>query len=171
MPSANPRPYLPEDDEKLTQWANEGLTGAEMARRLGRTKNSVVGRCFRKNIKLKSSNADGPKKQKMHRQLLQQREKAVKAARSVQPIMVEEKPAITSTHIEVSVGLKLLYDLKARQCKYCVEADVNGEWLMCSAPTLDDGPYCAAHATLCFYRPAANSTQIQRKRISGFHRR
>lgn len=161
---------------KLRKLWSEGLPTAEIARRIGRTKNSVVGKAHRLNLPRRESPirpAETPSattRQHLPRSPIPQQLDRI--ARNVGPtklgrdgaaavqraLMRTQQAGTPSSQGEPNApGLSKAVRLAGRACRYCLPSGVAWpRWRHCDAPIPDDGrrlPYCDEHYARCIAQP------------------
>jgi len=108
-------------DELKALWA-EGLTTGEIGKRLGVSKNAVVGKAHRLGLKGRPSPI-----------------KRTKPSRPAAPAPKEPEPKIRS-----------VVDLSAHTCRWPIGDPREPGFHFCGEPTLSGKPYCAEHASIAY---------------------
>jgi len=143
------------DDARLTLLWAEGMSTVQIGLRIARTKSAVIGRARRLNLLPRPSPLPGPPKPR-----------AVQAApRTPQKLSPESPPRIVPPHPPASGPSPETPPPAARSStpptrpvafsipKTCqwIEPNCDGPpWLMCGAPTVEHGPWCAEHRRRCW---------------------
>jgi GcrA cell cycle regulator len=125
--------------ERLTKMWNDGVTAADISKRLGPgcTKNAVVGKVHRLGLKLRASP-------------IRRRGKAE------EPTGVPEHLRHTPLGREMRrkgfvPGTVTLNQLELSDCRYPTNEAAHGEaHLFCGLPALPGKPYCETHAARCY---------------------
>lgn len=113
--------WTDEEDRQLWAYVTQGFTASEIGKKMERSRDSIVGRCFR---------VFGGMSMPERKVAVSQREKPIKIKPKRQPVLgVVESVAA----------------LKRRQCKYPLETEV---FQFCCEDRLPGLPYCEAHMKL-----------------------
>ena len=147
------------DDARLTLLWAEGMSTAQIGIRIGRTKSAAIGRARRLNLVPRPSPLPGPPKPR-----------AVQAAPRPQrePPLPESPPRVVPPHPPAPAMSPKPETLPPaartpnpptprpaafsvpKTCQW-IEPDCDGPpWLMCGAPTVEHGPWCAEHRRRCW---------------------
>lgn len=121
--------WTPEDDAKLSEFWNMGLSGNEIAERLGVTKNSALGRAKRIGLPIHPA-----------------RRCQYNVRTPIKPHRKDVKEAVTLP------GLSALPQApRARGCEY-IAGDPRDGGTMCGAPIKQGSrfSFCAEHHAVCF---------------------
>lgn len=122
-------------DERIEElkvlWA-EGLTTGEIGKRLGVSKNAVVG--------------------KAHRLGLKGRPSPIKKAKQPRPAAATAK--------EPEPKMKTLVDLSANTCRWPIGDPREPGFHFCGAPAIPGKPYCAEHAAVAYVGAGSNSHKV-----------
>lgn len=108
--------------EELKSLWSEGLTTGEIGKRLGVSKNAVVGKAHRLGLKGRPSPI-----------------KRTKPSRPAAPPPKEPEPKIRS-----------LVDLSANTCRWPIGDPREPGFHFCGKPTADGKPYCSEHAAIAY---------------------
>jgi GcrA cell cycle regulator len=145
-----------DDDARLTLLWAEGMSTVQIGLRIGRTKSAVIGRARRLGLLPRPSPLPGPPKPR-----------AVQAApRAPQTSSPEPQACIVPPHPPASGPSPETLPPAARTpnppttrpvafsipktCQW-IEPNCDGPpWLMCGAPTVEHGPWCAEHRRRCW---------------------
>ena len=141
--------------EQLTQLWMSGLTTNEIAKELGLSKNSVVGKVHRMNLNSRPS----PIKKKEEAQVEQsavQEPKQVKSPKKTTPSL-EHKPAKiavspidTKTHSDTCVKLS---DLNSHTCRWPIGDPKDENFCFCGKKVRAGQTYCDEHAAIAYVKP------------------
>lgn len=143
-----PKP-LDEKTAKMVELWNAGLSGNEIAKQLGITKNVVVGKVHRARIaghdvKVKGTGGNN-KTSKPDKKQIKRRPKVTKAEKPSNVIKLLPFHFVPKTvvpgHIEIQ-------DLSQDQCKYPMRQSKAGIWLFCGEHT--NSTYCKKHHAMCY---------------------
>jgi hypothetical protein len=140
--------WPPQIDERLRQACALGLTAAELAVELGRSRAAVSGRLHRLGVKVRKARPAGLSG-------AQARATSIAATvRSPSPgnarTAPRRRPYRVRTVTVASTPLTLA-DLGPHACRYCIADTPAGymeQALFCAAPTEPGRPYCPAHHEL-----------------------
>ncbi|SIS41243.1 GcrA cell cycle regulator [Insolitispirillum peregrinum] len=120
--SAEPMVWTDERIEQLKELWAEGLTTGEIGKRLGVSKNAVVGKAHRLGLKGRPSPI-----------------KRTKAPRQTPAAPKEKEQKIRS-----------VVDLSAHTCRWPIGDPREPGFHFCGAPTIANKPYCAEHAAIAY---------------------
>jgi GcrA cell cycle regulator len=130
-----PNHWTVEDIETLERMAKEGLSSGVIAKALGRTRNSVIGKCNRADIRLSYEAPPGkPKRRKGYTQKKRVRQRFRK--RVSVPIASLEEPSPTMAQI---------LELKPRMCRFPYGDPKKGDFGFCGAERVNHHSYCHFH--------------------------
>lgn len=122
-------------DERIEElkalWA-EGLTTGEIGKRLGVSKNAVVGKAHRLGLQGRPS-----------------------------PIKREQKPrqdAPASRKKETDPKIRSVVDLSVHTCRWPIGDPREPGFHFCGAPSLPNKPYCAEHASVAYVGSGGKSS-------------
>lgn len=161
MPCATVRAWSPERDAALAQlWADGSLSAAEIGRRLGTSKNSVVGRSHRLHLPARQSpirRGDSPKirqpRTKRSTLLLEElapgREPVTPAPQTPNPISAVER-------------------LRG-PCRWPIGHPGTPGFAFCGAVSRPGRPYCEEHCECAYVRRATVCTDDARPRRGQHH--
>jgi len=161
--------WTEEEMEALSRMAAEGHTAKAIAEKLGRTRNSVIGRAVRKGVKLLGKTYPALVKRVV------KKEPSVKIARIAKAAKAEVKlarPAPVRMERTQPLGdappflMIKLQDLKSNQCKWIVEKDFNDDYLFCGHPVIKDKSWCA-HCHKVVYLPFVPMRKVARRHLQG----
>jgi GcrA cell cycle regulator len=166
-----------QDLDQLRMLWDEGVPTAEIARRMGRSKNSVVGKAHRLQLTARESPIirTGPRKQSEPRPAAPRRTLEIEPsgpaeespkhwrggaaaverarARAAQPSVAPPAPPPAPVAPSVSSAVRL----SGRACRYCLPSGEDfPRWRYCDAAIPDDGrrmPYCDEHYRRCIAPP------------------
>ena len=121
-------------DERIEElkvlWA-EGLTTGEIGKRLGVSKNAVVGKAHRLGLKGRPS-----------------------------PIKKAKQPRQAAAPVkEPEPKMKTLVDLSANTCRWPIGDPREPGFHFCGAPAIPGKPYCATHAAVAYVGAGSNNRQ------------
>lgn len=148
-------PCTDERVERLKTLHAEGLSMAEIALDLGGvSRNAVIGKSKRLNLKLRRIVGDGVKfRRPRNRQAVRIHPKAMYGRPQVETASLMPQIAPGQPCRSPPSVWKELVDLAPGDCRYPF-GDESTTYLFC-ASEIADGAYCATHAARCFnYRPA-----------------
>lgn len=114
-------------------YLDDGLSFGLIARRLGVSRNAVMGKVYR----LKWKRDDGPRRAIVHRHLIERRGRP---ARKPAPPTIEQ--------IDQSGGVAL-GDLGACHCRFPLGETASG-WRFCGEPKRAGSSYCEGHHRVCY---------------------
>ena len=154
--------WTPEQISELTRLWGEGLTTAEIGKRLGISKNAVVGKAHRLHLPARPSpiKRTGPRPQ-IFRQTAASRPSQPSAPRLPQ---APREPRIPTAAQQTSAAaLKALANqpsakrlpmmaLSASTCRWPIGDPGDTEFHFCGERSLDGKPYCSAHASIAYVK-------------------
>jgi len=155
--TANNTPWSEEKTKQLLSLHSERLSLAEISRRLGLTKNAVIGKLHRLRLtntrplpyeeaaeRLLALIADGISPDEIARHVGVKKKSVVKRLRRLGIDGSADKPA-------PSLDERLSWDQVIRTgCRYVYgEPGGSVRWHWCGEPTLGEKPWCMMHAALC----------------------
>lgn len=117
--------------EQLKELWSEGLTTGEIGKRLGVSKNAVVGKAHRLGLKGRPSPI-----------------KRAKNSRQSSPAPKEKDKKIRS-----------VVDLSANTCRWPIGDPREPGFHFCGAPTLPGKPYCAEHAAIAYVGSSSKNSR------------
>ena len=134
--------WTPERIKLLIGYWEEGLPTSEIGRRLGVTKNAVVGKVHRLGLKKRqspirqSSSSSAPKK--------------AKPAAAAKP---QAAPAQQRTPAPMPTGdVVSLEELTSSMCSWPEGEPGTPEFHFCGQPAVQDKPYCEAHCARAYVK-------------------
>lgn len=148
------KPFSRDEDLALMEHAAAGATAAEMALSLGRTKNSIIGRCYRIGVPL--TNAIGRPKRIMPKPKRCYKPKA-KAAPSPKAAALIPAPKPALGRIQVPPPCPVapkavrprkpitIIQLTGSTCRWPEGDPKKPSFGYCGARTNGSGPYCVEH--------------------------
>jgi len=136
----NHRSFSILDDEVLRKMASEGATAQMIADELGRTRNSIIGRCNRMDIRLLNGSMKGRKKPRR-----------AKPKRVPMPQCLAKPPGSPPKAIEPK--RLTITQLKPNSCRWPLGDPSRPDFRYCGAHA-DTWPYCQAHRALAYNRAA-----------------
>ena len=145
MRSTGPETGWTEDlIERLRRHWDEGLSAAQIGRRLGMSRSAIIGKARRLELSARASPVGG-------------RSKARREADEVHPpppAAVEPRPAAAGTR-PVTADTVMPNPAPACDKACCWPLGEPGRtgFRFCGSPTLPDKPYCAAHCALAYAAP------------------
>lgn len=135
----------------IDMW-NNGKTGAEIAKEVGKTRNSVMGLLQRLRIKgflQYKKTADRNDEQIIHKIVLSRKNKQVTIADARLPIT---KPIVLPRKkLMKPPGITLL-ELNIDTCRYILDTPQFEKVFYCGEQ-VEHGSYCAKHGALCYVKP------------------
>lgn len=120
-------------DQRIVDLWQKNVTALNIARLLGLTKNSVIGRVNR----LRTKGHD-----------LRKRELPAKGK-----AMPKRKPVSKPVILRWTGASKSIAELKTNDCRYVINDRSDEQFLFCGKPKVFNS-YCAEHHALCHARPA-----------------
>ena len=139
-------------------WDDPDLSAAMIARRLGVTRNAVIGKAHRLGLSKPRTPRPpaGPvPPPRRHRRLVRS------AAVSSPP---PRRPAAEGSECNPDVGpglVRRLEDLPRRACRWPIGDPQAPDFAFCGRPAVT-GPYCAGHAALAYRGPGVNVAELAR---------
>ena len=159
--------WTEEEMETLSRMALEGHSAKTIGLKLGRTRNSIIGRAVRKGVQLQGKYYPSAIKRVV------KKEPAVKIARIARAAKAEAK-LVPSTPARMERTKPLgsappflmtrLQDLKSNQCKWIVEKDFNDDYLYCGHPVVKDKSWCA-HCSKVVFLPFTPMRKVARRHL------
>lgn len=180
MPRPGDNSWTDDELAELRRLWGDGLPTSEIARRIGRTKNSVVGKAHRLKLPGRESPirpaAAQPARPRLPRAPTPQqlgrmardpapphRGRAGAAAlqqaltRTQEAHMPSLTPASPAPSFAAPPAISEAVRLSGRACRYCLPSGADfPRWRHCEAPIPDDGrryPYCDEHYARCIAQP------------------
>lgn len=152
---SNRNGWTPEQQEQLLTMAAQGFSASEIGDAVGRSRNAVLGRCFREGISLQDIN-----------QWAKDKTVVTKRNRVKQNLMkVVTRPKFTWQDRIAPVSTKPLrisfIDLEPSECRYILGKTAGAATVYCGLPVVEPHSYCVEHCRTCF--------DLSRMRGSGFH--
>jgi len=145
--------WTPDRIQQLIALWNEGLSTSEIGRRLGVTKNSVVGKVHRLGLKKRASPIrTGPsittKKPRPASPKVQAKVDAVAEARAVEAAPAEARPVPKKKPGE----LVRMEALRPGMCNWPVGEPGADDFHFCGEKTVPEKPYCAEHCERAYVK-------------------
>lgn len=139
-------------------WGDPDYSAAVIARRLGVTRNAVLGKVHRLGLskprtpRPPASPLPAPRgRRALSRKAVASRSLPMRASRVFEPASVEAGPPLVAR----------LEDLPRRACHWPVGDPLVPEFAFCGRPA-GNGPYCAAHAAVAYRGPGVNVAELAR---------
>lgn len=124
------------EDATLRALAAQGLSSGNIAARMGKSRNAVIGRALRAGIDMSRARKPSPGK----RPVKASKSPVVKMERPVRPTQPVERPAMR---------LVTLLDLRANDCRWICEG-TGAAARFCGAEKFVGQSYCAFHCQSAF---------------------
>jgi GcrA cell cycle regulator len=147
--------WTPEQISELTRLWGEGLTTAEIGKRLGISKNAVVGKAHRLHLPARPSpiKRTGPRPQ-VFRQTATVRTSAPRlsvprAAPVAQPTSAQALRALAN---QPSAKRLPMMALNSTTCRWPIGDPGDAEFHFCGENALDGKPYCSSHASIAYVK-------------------
>ena len=137
--------WTPERIKILMGLWEEGLPTSEIGRRLGVTKNAVVGKVHRLGLKKRQS----PIRQSSSTSA--QPKKAKPAAAQQPQADTLSQPAVAKTRMPTGDVVRL-EELTSSMCSWPEGEPGTEEFHFCGEPSIADKPYCAAHCERAYVK-------------------
>ena len=123
----------------MALWA-EGISTLEIGRRLGVTKNSVVG--------------------KVHRLGLPKRQSPINSSPRTPRVTKTTKPVrIIPPTVPISADMVKMEDLTAGMCKWPEGEPDHEDFRFCGQPAIEGKPYCAGHCARAYVKSTRSRDQ------------
>ena len=136
----------------LKQMWKEGLTTNEIAKRLGVSKNSIVGKVHRLNLKARPS----PIKKKEEitaTEITETKEEVVKQSNTpIKKITVSSVNILTTKKTKKDSCLKLT-DLDNHTCRWPIGDPKDDNFCFCGKTIRSGQTYCEEHAAIAYVKP------------------
>lgn len=155
QPMQNASPWTDATNTRLRHLWNEGLSTAEIGRRLNVSKNSVIGKAHRLDLPGRPSPikcVDGPKPRQLRPRLPRHLPEspptpAARPGTDGEALGTSGNPAprITTTTVRIP-------PLRIVECCWPIGDPGTSSFRFCDAPALAGKPYCACHARLAYVR-------------------
>ena len=123
----------------MALWA-EGISTLEIGRRLGVTKNSVVGKVHRLGL---------PKRQSP----ISSSPRTPRIAKPTVPIRIKPQT------VPISVNMVKMEKLTTGMCKWPEGEPGHEDFRFCGQPALEGKPYCAAHCARAYVKSTRDRSQ------------
>ena len=143
---------------RLKELWGEGFSASECGKRMGVSRNSVIGKIHRLGL---SGKYRRPREGR--RRMTKPKRDAASKRRDVLDVQTPQKSVTPPERCDAPIGKRDLseeprrgsfdlLELKLGQCRY-----PHGErpFRFCGAPVVDGYPYCLEHAELCYNKPVA----------------
>ena len=153
--------WTPEQISDLTRLWGEGLTTAEIGKRLGISKNAVVGKAHRLHLPARPSpiKRTGPRPQ-IFRQTAQRSSQPSlpRAPQAPREPRVQTQAAQTSAAAlralanQPSAKRLPMMALSASTCRWPIGDPGDAEFHFCGERALESKPYCSAHASIAYVK-------------------
>lgn len=131
-------------DERIEElkalWA-EGLTTGEIGKRLGVSKNAVVGKAHRLGLKGRPSPIKRP---------------GAATPTAAAPKPARPKPAEAK---QPPAKIRSVVDLSAHTCRWPIGDPKEATFHFCGAPCIPGKPYCAEHAAIAYVGSSKSSRE------------
>ncbi|MBL0930769.1 MAG: GcrA cell cycle regulator [Alphaproteobacteria bacterium] len=148
--------WTPEQISELTRLWGEGLTTAEIGKRLGISKNAVVGKAHRLHLPARPSpiKRTGPRPQ-VFRQTATVRPSAPRIA-APRPAPAAQAPtsaqALRALANQPSAKRLPMMALNSSTCRWPIGDPGDAEFHFCGEKAEDGKPYCTAHASIAYVK-------------------
>ena len=138
--------------EKLKQMWTEGLTTNEIAKRLDVSKNSIVGKVHRLNLKARPSPI---KKKEETNTITAPVDKATNTKREIKLISKTEAPSVeiaSETVCKKDTCIKLT-ELDNHTCRWPIGDPRDDNFCFCGKAVRSGQTYCEEHANIAYVKP------------------
>lgn len=140
--------WTPERIKILIAFWEEGLPTSEIGRRMGVTKNAVVGKVHRLGLKQRQS----PIRQSSSTSAQPKKAKAAAAAADARPqAETSARPAATKTPKPTGEVVRL-EELTSSMCCWPEGEPGTEDFYFCGEPSIPDKPYCDAHCARAYVK-------------------
>jgi GcrA cell cycle regulator len=133
----NTEAWTADEVAHLIKRVHDDATASQIGAELGRSRNSIVGKCLRLGIRLGISRGKSP----------------ILARRQAPPVMEFRKPKReNAVNQQIACRGVPLVEVGFGQCKYPINdlpVAGHGEFLFCGNPTDPDHSYCTHHRRIC----------------------
>ena len=151
--------WTPEQISDLTRLWGEGLTTAEIGKRLGISKNAVVGKAHRLHLPARPSpiKRTGPRPT-VYRPATPRQPSAPRAPQAPREPRAPSQSAQTSAAAlralanQPSAKRMPMMALSASTCRWPIGDPGDNEFHFCGERSLDGKPYCSAHASIAYVK-------------------
>jgi GcrA cell cycle regulator len=151
--------WTPEQISDLTRLWGEGLTTAEIGKRLGISKNAVVGKAHRLHLPARPSpiKRTGPRPA-VYRPATPRQPSAPRAPQAPREPRAPSQSAQTSAAAlralanQPSAKRLPMMALSASTCRWPIGDPGDNEFHFCGERSLDGKPYCSAHASIAYVK-------------------
>ncbi len=151
--------WTPEQISDLTRLWGEGLTTAEIGKRLGISKNAVVGKAHRLHLPARPSpiKRTGPRPA-VYRPATPRQPAAPRAPQAPREPRAPSQSAQTSAAAlralanQPSAKRLPMMALSASTCRWPIGDPGDTEFHFCGERSLDGKPYCSAHASIAYVK-------------------
>lgn len=133
---------------------NDGYAASQIALKIGRTRNSVIGVVFRQKLASRTTQI------RSRPAPLTQEEKEARSVKRTATLAVRRQQFTEMRPLNVS-----LLDLKPHHCRFPYG---DGPHFFCGATVKQFTSYCPYHHSVCYGRPAATPEQIEQARKARF---
>lgn len=135
--------------KRMKKLARDGHSGSFIARELGTSRSSVLGKLFRLNLKIGSA--------------VQPKLAPEKKINQADPLFQASHPALNTKEYEADCLRLSILKCGARQCRYEVDSPIQrGEYRFCGRETDEGQSWCSHHRKLVF-QPRAETLRAKAK--------
>jgi len=152
------------DENQLIILWESGLTGAEIAKKIGKTRSAVLGKLHRMREKYGIEYRKSPSLKKKDQPVAHESKEPEEPVQQLQlPLWV--KPEVQKPTQKQGKFLNI-FELKRMDCRYIVSVEGVEETLYCGEH-VDRGAYCKKHADLCYYKLVKRDDRSNKSGHSG----
>ena len=142
--------WTAERTDELEKLVALGLSGSQIAEKMGLSRNQVVGRSHRCGFKLSGGAAQEARV--LSNVAIRPKKRRVAALKLVEGGMKPSKPALDLSR--VYNGETVPFSQSGRfQCRYIIDAEATADARTCAAHALPGSTWCSTHRAICFVPP------------------
>ena len=148
--------WTEQDDARLRELLEQGLSYWEVGEAMGRSKNSCIGRGHRLGLMTRTDPAVIDAKRARWSRKKPELPKKEQPMAVVIPFPVPAQPRYEQplAHETAFGQPKSIVGLKEHHCRWPVHRSLTSDrWLFCAAERREKSPYCAEHHLLAYVKP------------------
>ena len=142
--------------EKLRQMWKQGLTTSEIAKKIGVSKNSIVGKVHRLNLTARPSPIKKKEEAPLEQPVRKTAEKEPKSTKPVKKIKIETveiSPAVAVPSTVETTGCIPLTELDNHTCRWPIGDPRDEGFCFCGKKVRSGQTYCEEHAAIAYVKP------------------
>jgi GcrA cell cycle regulator len=156
--------WTPERVEQLKILTDAGLSCAQVARRLGVSRNAVIGKLNRLGLSRGRPPA-GPRAAAAQSAAPRLRRPPIMAQRQILRAVYAEAPPAAEDTVIAGDGRCSLLDLAKGKCRWPISDPGAADFAFCGNAAVHGLPYCPGHARMAYRIPTARPSAINAARM------